>query len=162
MFVSIKSKYVDLNDINNPIKSYLVSDMDFQLLQRDYHFKDIFIERNEVVLQDDWVLNLLNNGPKYFNSFGKERAYQYYTIEDSLTLQAQIRVRLSDKINQYNRKIVNLLEVTGTLGGIFEISEIVIGICISFITSYIHNKDLRRDLNEAHYKLEELRKIIKK
>jgi len=55
VYISIKNNYVDLNDIGNPIKQYTTGNMNIQLLPTQFQLKEINIDKNEVVLQDNWM-----------------------------------------------------------------------------------------------------------
>ena len=116
----MRSKYIDLNDIDNPIKTYIVSEMEFSFEPKSLSKTDIFIERNEVTLQDSWIFNLLESKPTHFNSFGKSKIRKTDYPFD-VGIYGTFIFKLSDKTNQYRRKIGNLFEVAGILGGIFEV-----------------------------------------
>ena len=157
--MSLRSKYADLNDIENPFKTYIISNLGFGLTPGIYHSKDIFIERNEVTLQDDWIFNLLESKPTHFNSVGQTTPNNIpFPLEDKIY--GLISIRLSDKTNQFRRKIGNLFEVTGIIGGIFEVLQIAIGTLLGFLSHYIKNKDMMRDLKNAQQELLNLKEVI--
>ena len=72
-----------------------------------------------------------------------------------------LEIKLSKDTYQYKRKVLNFLEVTGIIGGLFELFEVVFGIIIGMISSYSlrgqlieeikvnkkRNQDLETELN---------------
>jgi len=78
-----------------------------------------------------------------------------------VTTPYRLRVDLNSNTFQYKRKVFNFLEVTGIIGGLFELFEVVFGIIIGIISSYslrgqlideiknngLKNKLLEKELN---------------
>lgn len=74
-----------------------------------------------------------------------------------LTLTILVDFRLSAKIDQYRRSVLSLLEVTGILGGIFEVFDIVFGSCIGFVTAYFFKNELHERINQSYDEIEALK-----
>jgi hypothetical protein len=95
--------------------------------------------------------------------------YPEYHDRDNLTTVTIISVfSLSPEDGIYEGKVYNIFELTGTLGGIFEVFDLFFGFILGSISSYMFRKDLKKDIlkSEKEYlsiklSLEELRKDIR-
>ncbi|CAI2380739.1 unnamed protein product [Moneuplotes crassus] len=158
----IQSRYVDLNDLDNPIKSIYwdytlgtVGDLENWGAHR-YKFD---ILRNEVELQDTWWNFLSNPTTKEFKSVDTD-SYNYERLGDYLATLYTIDFSLGEKTNQYGRKVLNFLDVTGVVGGLFEILDIFAGIIIGYLYTYNLKREITKDLVKADNKIQDLQKSI--
>ena len=137
-----EQKYVDLNDLDQPIKTLYTNDIYYSFgndpQSKNFHYS---IEKNEVSL-DDHIWNSILEPPKIkFNSL---RLAKTTSIQASdFNQEVQVFFNLGDRINQYGRRVLNMFEVTGLIGGIYEVLDIVIGTLIGFIYSYAFKVELK-------------------
>ena len=127
------NKYVDLNDIENPIKEYI---MDIPGLTSEFGYVkelQIKLRRNEVYLEDS-LFSIFEAEPIEFNNI-----VDYNLVVSKVYGSGQnlITIILDEAVEQHRRRVLTFLEVTGTLGGIFEVFEVGIGAIIGWITSYM-------------------------
>ena len=153
--------YVDLNDIETPLK-YLYESVGYVMFNSSetygrYRFN---VERNELELEDNWweflsqPSKILMNSIKYLNFQQYDKDYSKITYK--------LDISLGNITNQFGRKVLNFLEVTGVIGGIFELLDIIIGAIISFIYSQMLKKELQKDLVIAQSEIVKLQDSIKK
>ena len=120
VYVTTQRLYLDLDDIDNPLKPLYEEQIFHDLIRNTgYNHYSYLIERNELNLEDDWWNVVSNPSNIKFNTL------KYQGLKDSEDYSARSIVRismsLSPQTNKYGRKVLNFLEVTGTVGGIFEI-----------------------------------------
>ena len=116
--------YFDFNDLETPVKhiSY----------QRQIHIQsndvavicNVYIRKNEYSLSDSiWQLFSNDEEKGVFYSIEKiEVDYKPLSIFTRNLL--EVNLVPDDLVNIYNRRVLSFLEVTGILGGIFEVLEI--------------------------------------
>ena len=120
---------------------------------------DFKIERNELYLQDNWYMILTDPIKSTFNSLDSNfvsRREQFNGDKYSFIFS------LSQRKNQYSRQVLTFLEVTGILGGIFEIIDIFAGALLGFIYTSFMKKELNQELVRAHNKIQKLADSIEK
>ena len=159
--IYMKNNYVDFNDFDNPIKNYtaLLDNYKFQIGR--VKILKIRVALNEIILEDS-----------LFNIFSKPKIKRFKTIEDTYEADDKevsetrgkvvIRVELDSKVHQYRRTVQNFLDVTGKLGGIFEILEIILGSLIGFYASNRFKKNLFQEIVYCQREIKELEKIFNK
>lgn len=144
--IFIKSKYVDLNDIENPIKDYRFQKEDYYDWNRAGAIL-IKIRHNEVYLEDS-LFSLFEASPVSFNSVSEVEILKGPASEGFGGF--FIRIEVDPVVNQYKRQVLTLLEVTGVLGGMFEIFEITCGIIIGLFSSMVFKNELTKELRNAN------------
>lgn len=152
---------MDLNDFENPIK-YHYSGYSFGTYSSNEKTGSnqvfIKIERNEVQLQDSWWDFL--SPPDVINFNNVQSTFEAISHKDADTLSYEVALLLSERKNQYGRKTINFLEVTGTVGGLFEIIDIFAGMFIGYIFSASLKKQIRQDLHKAEGRISDLERQI--
>ena len=110
------------------------------------------ISKNELQLNDDlFFLDIQSSEPIKFNSVEEINVISGDIHEPyNWMYQATIQIKLSDTTNQYSRNLMNFYEVTGTLGGLFEIFEVGLGALIGIFSSYLFNRDFSNELLKVH------------
>ena len=98
-------------------------------------------ERNVLQREDNWWDVISNPSQTKFNTI----TYINREIDEDgiMDLGFKWTIGLGSRINKYERKVLNFLEVTGTVGGIFEIWDIIFGSFIGFAYSYMFKKELK-------------------
>ena len=147
----IKSNYVDLNDIQNPIKPYYFTPNGFRISQSKGDSIYLKVASNQVTLEDSLLSNLLPPDYRSFNSLSMSNSVSQNFLEDlpdnSYTF--IIKIDIDNREFQYNRKILDFLEVSGAIGGIFEILEVFIGAISGYLTSYFFRRELKDNLEKT-------------
>ena len=153
--------YVDLNDLETPIK-YLYTEVgyfDFTIASNLQTFQ-FEVERNEIELEDNWWDFLSQPSQIQMNSLSYKESQ--FTEFDGIKSRLLWRINLGKVTNQFGRKVLNFLEVTGVIGGIFELLDILVGAFISFIYSYMLKRELQKDLVVAQSEIVKLQESLKK
>ena len=118
-----EQQYVDLGDLDKVLKPLYttIGSTSFVSGVQTNKFS-LGIEKNELNLEDNWweIVSLPNKVK--FNTIqfqGKETYHHSFT--DIFFI---IRIELKGQTNQFGRKVLGILEVTGVVGGIFELFDI--------------------------------------
>ena len=165
IYVSVKSKYVNLNDIENPINTYAEEIDTYSLHYQSLLQATLTIEPQEVVLEDSFYFSFISPSPKKFNKlWDREKVLKSYdnVFGSNLVYKSPFRliIELSSNTYQYKRKVLNFLEVTGILGGLFELFEVVFGIIIGIVSSYSLRGQLIEEIKVNKKKNRELEKEL--
>ena len=163
--ISVKSKYVNLNNIENPISPYTEEITSYPLHYQSLTKALLTIEPHEISLDDNFYFSFLSPQTLKFNKiWDRERAFKsednYFGFDIITFVPFTLDIDLNSNTFQYKRKVLNFLEVTGIIGGLFELFEVVIGVFIGMVSSYSlrgqlleeikvnrkRNRELERDL----------------
>ena len=99
------------------------------------------VDQNEVNLDDNWWNSILDppkikfNSLRFTSSKNKKSSHINKTVE--------CLIELGERTNQFGRRVLNVFEVTGLIGGIYEVLDIVIGTLIGFAYSYAFKVELK-------------------
>mmetsp|Transcript_18122 Transcript_18122/g.16033 ORF Transcript_18122/g.16033 Transcript_18122/m.16033 type:complete len:252 (-) Transcript_18122:425-1180(-) len=150
--LTIRNKYVDLNDIDNPIKDHYLS-YPVQNVSGGIGLS-LKLVRNEVILEDSFWPSLFEPKTIKFNSI--EIASEAVTKDNVFGYE----LTLSDEIHQYRRQVLSFLEVTGIIGGIFELFEILFGFIVGIYSSQVFKNDISKKFNQTDKEVYQLRKSL--
>ncbi|CAI2363173.1 unnamed protein product [Moneuplotes crassus] len=161
--VHLMNRYVDLNDIDNPIKRFYDDEIELVFKQNKHVLVDLKLRQHEVILEDSLLPTFSDPDPIYFNSI-EDYKYSEEEIDDPGYFygKVQIRIRKDSQVEQHRRKVLNFLEVTGILGGLFEVFEIGVGVLIGLYSSFIFKRSLYKDISKYEQKFEAMEKCIAK
>mmetsp|Transcript_5200 Transcript_5200/g.4387 ORF Transcript_5200/g.4387 Transcript_5200/m.4387 type:complete len:236 (+) Transcript_5200:630-1337(+) len=142
------NKNIDLNNIENPIQdllktqSFNVKDSKASLVT------EIDIRKSKYMLDDGyWPWSSIEQNEYFSISNYRERYYSKESIPDTNIISFKINLDFTE--DYYERKVLKLLEVTGQLGGIFELYETIGGFIIGWISSKILNKEIQQHLMKS-------------
>ncbi|CAI2359692.1 unnamed protein product [Moneuplotes crassus] len=152
----MKNKYVDLNDIDNPIK-YRTTNYNFYNTSEGGFTMYFKLVKNEVILEDSYWPT--------WRIWTEPNPIVFYTLElhhgsAFHEKQFKIVIETGDEVRQYRRKFLSFLEVTGTIGGIFELIEIIFGFAIGIYSSYMFKRDLTKYLDQASHEVEQIEGVL--
>ncbi|CAI2382440.1 unnamed protein product [Moneuplotes crassus] len=115
--------YFDFDDYASPVKTYidgrLVVDMLPGYVKRD----DVFIQNNEAEIQDSYFAYQPGGSKKEFveiHRVDSRLAVQIDAVDNSIYKLLFVK---DAETKSYERQVFSLLEVTGNIGGLFEILE---------------------------------------
>ena len=114
-----------------------------------------YLELHEVTLEDTLLFSLTE--PETISFYKVWEKTSIYTSEFFNFLEEgehskepiHFYFTLSNEIFQHQRKIMNVLEISGFLGGIFEIFEIIFGFCIGTISSFSFKKTIISEIKQS-------------
>ncbi|CAI2385176.1 unnamed protein product [Moneuplotes crassus] len=170
--ISVKSKYVDLSDSDNPIKEYIETLFEIPLHPKMFNYGGIFIERQEVTLDDSIFSPFFESTQIKFNKVANREKHQVFTRSlDTLggypVLGYRMLIKLSDETVRYSRQAFTFLELTGTLGGIFEVGKVSLSFLFGLVYSYFSKKSLVNEIKkntsmlvETQKELQALKKMV--
>lgn len=148
----IENNYIDFTDIDSPLKKYVEDIYILNEVSQISMGMNFYIRKNKYELEDSIFPSI---GAKAGEFLSVERTQEYYFNREDDDLFV-IYLAVDPQIDAYSRKVLPLLEVTGTLGGIFEIFEICAGLFIGFISKYMLRMSLYKDILKADEKLHNL------
>ncbi|CAI2385165.1 unnamed protein product [Moneuplotes crassus] len=172
VMISVKSKYVDLSDSDDPIKEYTENLFDIPLHPKMYKYGGIFIERQEVTLDDSIFSPFFEPTQIKFNKVANREKHQVFTrLVDELDgypyFGYRMLIKLSDETVRYSRQAFTFLELTGTLGGIFEVGKVSLSFLFGLVYSYFSKKSLVNEIKkntsmlvETQKELQALKKMV--
>ena len=135
----LKSKYFDFTDIDNPVKFFAreeIAYMQFYTTKISY----MTIKKNEYHLVDDPFGFSEEDGTFYsFDRFqndiiDQKRIEGYYK-----SVYAFGEFSISEEIEIYERSVFSFLDLTGQIGGIYELLEVLAGIFVGYYNTKLFN-----------------------
>ena len=131
--VIFRNSYVNFDDYNNPVQDYLITDQSYKIIP-GFHKTGMLYIKHATLEADDSITG--------FESTGN---YDFYSMEKSVTdieLESSTNRRLvsvaftMDSLEEhYQRTVYKLLDLTGQLGGLYEILEIALGCLVGSLAS---------------------------
>ena len=130
--VVIYNWYVDFDDYDSPIKAYFDDIYSYQLAPGFNKQLKLYIKQNDVELNDAFV-QISNSKEMSFLSV--DRFTLDLFSESSSGEIFDVTVRLDPYKDSYQRVVYSLLDVFGTVGGVFQVFQTVFGVIIGIITT---------------------------
>ena len=132
--IVIYNWYFDFDDYVTPIKAYFDDVYSYQLTPGFNKQLKLYIKQNDVELNDAYVqignsqqMSFLNVDRFALDIFSESSSGQVFDVT----------VRLDPYKDSYQRVVFSLLDVFGTVGGIFQVLQTVFGLIISIITAEV-------------------------
>lgn len=161
-FLGYQTK-IDLDDIKDPIKKNMISLYRYNnpnkngVVQLAFPVQIIELTKEDGLFGFDPFVptekilsfNPINNVITEF----KDGSIENYT--SILTI-----LHLHTDTAQYKRKVFNFLELIGILGGIFGIFDLLFGMILGSMSTYMFKRDLKHDISEAERKYSSLKLMI--
>lgn len=128
--------FMDFENLDEPIQTIVEDTRTVPLEDDRHHSKGIYLKKNTYQTFD----NIWYNEASKSGTF-----YSIERIDDNERIRwnanyAMISVALGSEVNEYERRVYNLLDLTGNIGGLFEILEIsllfVVGLYQSKLLQY--------------------------
>lgn len=146
------NNYYDVNDPGNPIKSRLEPGATMTFRDGTAPTINIYAKNNFYKVYDGWI-QIVDPSPKSFYTLRTEiQSIQEYT--DDLVLPGEfsygmVRVKIEQsELGSYETTVINILDVFGLMGGVFELLQITSSLVISIVTSYYFHKDITEKTDE--------------
>ncbi|CAI2387131.1 unnamed protein product [Moneuplotes crassus] len=158
--IHLNNRYIDLNDIENPIKKYYDRPFQIQYKENKRIIVKFKLRKHEVILEDSFFPLPWDTEPKYFNSIE-----DFEIFEENIGIESSglvyVQISRDPQVDQHQRRILNFLEVTGVLGGIFEIFELGFGVLLGLYSSLMFKRKIYKDLLKYEDKFKLMQKCIK-
>ena len=151
------SKYVNLNEIDKTIINYSDNLGSWTINPIKPQMIIPTIQSHEVILEDSLFFYFKEPEAIKFNKIWERESVYTYQFDNQVeggnvgipTYPFVINISLDNKIYQYKRRVLTIFEVTGFLGGIFEIFEVLFGFIIGTISSYSFKNQIVEELKES-------------
>jgi len=142
LLILTEQLYVDLGDLDQVLKPLYTEIDAISFLRGPFRSEySLEVERNELNLEDNWWEILSLPDKRKLNTI-KFREKEDSLYDNGVEFFA-LSIILADKTNQFGRKVLGILEVTGVVGGIFELFDIWVGTLIGFFYSIMFKKELK-------------------
>lgn len=150
---------LDLNDIGNPVKTNSIETVSFNMSNIIANVIMTSVEKVEYSLEDSLIgLNFIDNKEQFYRfSRGKYQDMYDLSYINSNYSQVNIQIRLDPSVKQYRRKLFNLFELTGILGGVFELFDVFLGFILGSVSSYMFKQELAGDIKKAQTQYDSLK-----
>ena len=143
--VVIANSYVDFDDYENTIKTYI---------------DDRFLFRVNPGIHRESILKLRNNHVKLADDFlqiGNTQDQQFYSVETSESdfiyadsnAYVSVFLNMEAREDTYERTVFSFFDLTGLVGGVFEILEITGSLFVSFFISRLYMFSMLNDLYQV-------------
>lgn len=123
------NKYFDLADYENPIKSYIEYKYTYSLVSGFHKSATLYVKKSEAEL-DDELLQISNTQQIEFLSIDNF-LYDFSAEKSDQTLLSLI-IRQDSSIDYYERRVYSLLDLTGQVGGLFEVFQAIGSLTVGF------------------------------
>lgn len=109
--------YFDSTDFETPIKSFIDDKIWFKIMPNFRLDADVFVRRNYIVLQDNYIQLTGEDEDMFFSVSGKRETMDDYQIGD----QKMVRVyfRMDSVVDTYERTVYSSGDFLAQVGGIF-------------------------------------------
>lgn len=137
IYFLIQSYYFDFNDLDNPVKSFLITNKVYRGYKSYTQTLSFYVRENRYVLNDA-LMRIGENDPEKFYSIEQSD----YEVQRGFYNVALYAYLFRDPIvDEYERNVLSFLDVTGTIGGVFEILVVFSGFVIGIVTNQLfdHN-----------------------
>ena len=131
--VAILNSYMDFNDYNTPIKTYVDDRTSFYLQTSSTKIVKIYAKLNNANLDDDY-LKIKSSSNKQF--FSVDRINNDLGSYDTSSV-AEVGIFLDPNRDSYQRTVFTILDLFGTVGGIFGLLTAACGFVVGVISTQI-------------------------
>ena len=122
----VMTPYFDFNDLDNPIKYQLKTDLQMEFSSVIDIISILKIRQNYYSLHDSWFGFFGDESGTFYSYENPEFRFQNFASHT----RAQILIQLDAQIDRYERTVQTLFGAIETVGGIYEIIKISIGLLI--------------------------------
>ena len=164
--ILIANSYVDFNDYVNPVKRYLDDKYTFRLTPGHKKTVRTYLRHNTAEFRDS-LFDLEFSKKEEFYSISEYDVDMSLEIEDGNLF--RYIMRLDHNKDHYERSVYTIIDLTGQIGGLYEIFQLVGKFLIGFISSKIliltmmskmyHVQTHQNDEDEDNWKFDGVNKI---
>ena len=143
--VAILNSYVDFEDYENVIKTYIDERFIFRVDPGVYKESILYLRNNHVKLADELIQLGTTRDLQFYNIETSNN--DFYTIDTDIYL--SVYMRMEAREDTYERTVFSLFDLTGLVGGVFEILEVTGGIFVSFFAHKLFMFSMLNDLYQV-------------
>ena len=130
--ILIFNSYIDFDDYENPIKSYIDDRYSYQIIPDLRKVVRTEIRYNKVELMDSLIDIGFHENKEFYSV---ERSEPDLTSINNYNEYLDFGLTIDSKEDSYERKVYSFLDLTGQIGGLYEIINIIVGMLVTFIAS---------------------------
>ena len=140
----VKNQYFDYTNLKNPVQTAFTASYSSRVTINSEKRIKFYVRKSEYELKEGW------------HSLGQNKKGKFYSIDRSEIDSSLIPVELmyiadfilDPLMNEYERKSLTLFEAFGTMGGIFEILNIIIASFTGIYAQYAFRHSLLKSLKK--------------
>ena len=140
--LAIENRYFDFDDYDTPVKSYLVGSENYKILKSLQKHITLYLRRNEYALNDD-LIQYRDQQTGSFYSIDRQKMDLEEIKDDTVVT---IQIVQDPMVDQYERNIFTFLEMTGQLGGLYEVLTVLASFLISGIAQKLFTLSILKNL----------------
>ena len=160
--VFMHDQYVDLNDIDTPVKQIYHQVIYEDIVRSPSQYSSSYnIERNRLSLEKNWWDFIIGPNQRNFNTIELEKFQDNYSSV-SYFQSFNIHFSLGRNTHIYRIKTPSILEAFWLIGGLLIIWELFWGIIPLFTWSLFLKNNLKKQLEKANLEIEKLNSSIQK
>ena len=161
----MKSNYFDFTDLDNPVK-FFIREEQVRLTSIHTKYSYLTLKENEYLIDNDPYWDSDHMGFFYsfdqfqndlsINSYGKRHQQ---SLDPALFL--EVKMSISEEIEIYERIVYSFLDLTGQIGGIYELMEITAAFFVGYYNKVFYNYELANKIKTSeceNYKRKSYRK----
>lgn len=151
---------INLDDMDSPVSRNYGHLFEAQLSENYTTILPLSIVKIELSLEDDIIGVSPFSKDISMNDFDARMASPSLDFNDK----GKILIYVSNNshyVYQAKRKVLNLFEIFGTVGGIFQIFDVFFGIILGYLSTYNFKRELKREIVNSENELDKLRLKIK-
>lgn len=125
--------YIDFNDYENPIKMYFDDRYTYRIVMGNTKFVRLYVRENHVNRMDSLIdLGFEEKNDKFLSV---EKYDLDLDIQNEYNSLINIAFVVDPNVDYYNRKVYTVLDMTGQIGGLYEVLGTAFGAVVSFFAS---------------------------
>jgi hypothetical protein len=156
MFVK-SVEYVDLNDMDNPIKRKIDADSFMFTMIDKFNDMTMFLSKTEYILYDNpFSANEISKQGVYYDVDRVSNTYGDYNSQ----WYCRISLLMSNKINQSERRVRTFFSLVANIGGFFVILDFGLIIILGYLSAKMYKHSLLNSISKHQVKLHTLTLFI--
>ncbi|CAI2361053.1 unnamed protein product [Moneuplotes crassus] len=137
VFLNLGTKYFDFDDYENPIKGTLDNRIFYELVPSVKKLISIYIRRSIVSLSDS-IFPFGQDNEKSFYSMGQSSFDWKYPDNSTDPSLLVIEFQIDPIVDSFERRVYTFLDLSGQLGGFFEILLLIGGILVNYFANKLY------------------------
>lgn len=138
----IANQYFDFYNIDVPVQHFADDVSDVFLNDFSTNFIFLKVQKNKYTLND----NLIGLNPSSEGTFYSMSSADFHYLTTQTQVPFMVWVMLDSKVEIHERSVTTMLDIFGTIGGIFELLDIILGATIAYITTISFMSSVSKNL----------------
>lgn len=130
----MRNSYVKFDDYVEPVRNYLNDDFGYQIVP-GFHKKSMLFIRQGILQAEDSLSSIGGTTKESF--YGIYKSADDFGVETSSGQLITITFTMDAAFENYQRTVYNILDMSGQLGGLYEVFEVMFGFFATALASKI-------------------------